>query len=99
MQDEPRKSRRSTRCCKRRVQHVDLDPQVVGEELHRIGVVRQDAADLGRGQHDVARLDLGEVVEDGVAVAEVDLATRRDPRSVNPAASSRRHIAEPTMPR
>ena len=60
----------------RRVHDVDLDAQVVAEEVHRVGVVGQDAADLGRGQHDVARPGLGEELEDCVAVLQIELGGR-----------------------
>ena len=55
------------------VHHVDLDLQVLGEEVDRVGVVGEDAADLGGRQHHVARLGLGEEREHLVAVLEVQL--------------------------
>ena len=55
------------------VHHVDLDLQVLGQEVDGVGVVRHDAADLGRREHDVTRLGLGEVVEDGASVTQVQL--------------------------
>ncbi len=65
----------------RGVHHVGLDAEVVGEELHRVGVVGEDPADLGRGQHDVARPGVGEEVEDRVPVTQVELG-RTQPAQV-----------------
>ena len=64
------------------------------QELHRVGVVGQDAADLGGRQHDVPRAGLGEEVEDGVAVAQVELGRRAtdevgEPRRLEPAPHGR----------
>ena len=50
--DEPRNSSFSTPAALRRVDDVGLDHQVVVEEVGRVGVVGEDAADLGRGEED-----------------------------------------------
>ena len=55
------------------VEDVDLDPQVLGQEVHGVGVVGQDPADLRRGQHHVPGLGLREEREHRLAVLEVKL--------------------------
>ena len=73
MQLDPRNSSRSYAVRCRRVEHVDLDAQVVGEEVGRVGVVGEDAADLGGGDHDdVGPLVVEERVDDA-AIAQVEL--------------------------
>ena len=59
------------------LEHVDLDPQVVPEEVRRPGRVRQDAADPGGGQHDHVGTVRVEEGPDVVLAAQVELAGRR----------------------
>jgi hypothetical protein len=57
----------------RGVDDVGLDRQVVADELGRVAVVGEDAADLGRGEEDVVGLFCGEEGFDGGLVGEVEL--------------------------
>jgi hypothetical protein len=50
MQLEPRNISFSTPTAVRRLDDIRLDHQIVVEEVGRIAVIRQDAADLGRRQ-------------------------------------------------
>ena len=59
------------------VDHVGLDQQIVADEVGRVRVVRDDAADLGRGHEHVGRPLLREEALDGGRVAQVDGCTRR----------------------
>jgi hypothetical protein len=57
----------------RGVEHVELHPQVVGQEVHRLGRVGEDPADPGGGQHDRARPLPGEEGERLGPFAQVEL--------------------------
>src|SRR4051794_7238773 len=56
------------------VHDVDLDPQVVAEEVDGIGVVGEDAADLGGGEDDIPWLGLGEERENRVPILQVQFS-------------------------
>ncbi len=58
------------------VHDVHLDLQVLAEEVVRVGVVREDPADLRSRQHDVLRALLSEEVEHRSAVLQVQLGGR-----------------------
>jgi len=53
------------------VEHVILDEQVLVDELRRIGVVGQNAADPGRGQEDVIGLFLGKECRDRLLIQQI----------------------------
>src|SRR5690606_17037478 len=84
------------------VDHVDLNLQVVADELGRIRIVREDAADLRRGEKDVFRPLGGEETLDGGGVAQVELGARADHDVRETAAHGRavqRRAHEAPMPR
>jgi hypothetical protein len=59
------------------VDDVGLNREVVANEIGRIGVVRDDTADLGGGQkHELGPLGREKTL-DGGRVAELELAVRR----------------------
>jgi hypothetical protein len=99
MQDEPSRISFSTPVpagC--RLDDVGLDDQVVVEELGRIGVVGEDAADLGRGEDDHVRSGLADPGLDLGLAAEVD-ADLAGIDAVQDLAASLLATALPTMPR
>ncbi|GGV92038.1 hypothetical protein GCM10015535_52090 [Streptomyces gelaticus] len=52
---------------------AQLDAQIVLEELHRVGAVGHDPADLGGGQHHGVRSDLAEKRLGPRGVAEIEV--------------------------
>ena len=58
----------------RRLDDVRLDHHIVVEEIGRIGVVGQDAADLGGGDEDRMRALIGHELSDLGLIAQVDPA-------------------------
>jgi hypothetical protein len=63
------------------LEHIDLDAQVVAEEVSRVGVVGQDAADLGRGEHDDLRPVCLEERARGCLVSQVQVDGRRSQKA------------------
>jgi hypothetical protein len=59
------------------VDDVSLDLEVVADEVSRIGVVRDDAADLCGGEEHVVRPLSGEKTVDGRTVAQLERASAR----------------------
>ena len=60
----------------RRVDHVELDRKIVVDEIRAVRVVREDAADLRRGQEDVLGLLALEECAHGGAIEQVQLGAR-----------------------
>ena len=68
MQEEPRKSSRRTPGPEGLVDDIGLDHQVLVDEVGRIAVVGEDAADLGGGEdHHVGPFGLQEGADVGLA--------------------------------
>ena len=81
------------------VDDVGLDHQVVVEELGRVGVVGEDAADLGGGdEHGLRPASRHPALDRGLP-RQVDLGARSAVRISQPSRASRRTSAAPTMPR
>ena len=78
--------------------HVERDREIVGDEIGRIGTVRVNAADLGGRQEHRIRLGLREPAIDAGAIRQVEAAALRESGRSSPPTSSRRTMAEPTMP-
>ena len=56
------------------VDDVGLDHEVVADEVGRVGVVGEDAADFGGGEEDMLGLFGGEELVDGGGVDEIELS-------------------------
>ena len=58
----------------RGVEDVHLNSEVVAQEVHRVGVIGQDAAYLRGGEHDIARPSGGEELEHRPPVSQIQLS-------------------------
>ena len=99
MQEEPRNKHARHPGAAAAFDEVRRDGEVLVNEIRRVGGVRVDAADFGRGDDDDVRFSGGEEIENRALVAEIELVAGGGEDLKPPRRPASRTRAEPTMPR